>query len=188
MQAELDSLKDEVDLLRSELVQLRAELTILRRSIQRGQAGTSSEPAGYSHPAPDPRETESTSSFSVITSGEPEQAPIPEARIPGLTWVEREEIATEVGRFLRRSLSGVHRGSSGRDALPLASRFWIVVRDFQGTVYDPVRVFCKWASARALVKRGASAGDSVFVGLPSQREVDRAVRAGGFAWAGKIEG
>ncbi|CAL1144211.1 unnamed protein product [Cladocopium goreaui] len=157
------------------------------RSIQRGQAGTSSEPAGYSHPAPDPRETESTSSFSVITSGEPEQAPIPEARIPGLTWVEREEIATEVGRFLRRSLSGVHRGSSGRDALPLASRFWIVVRDFQGTVYDPVRVFCKWSSARALVKRGASAGDSVFVGLPSQREVDRAVRAGGFAWAGKIE-
>lgn len=188
MQAELDSLKDEVDLLRSEVVQLRAEISILRRAVQRGQPAAASEPAASSQPAPESRETESVSSFSVITSGEPEHAFVPEARVPDLTWVEREEIATEVGRFLRRSLAGTHRGSSGRDALPLASRFWIVVRDIQGVVYDPVRVFSRWSSARALVKRGASAGDSIFVGLPSQREVDRAVRAGGFAWAGKIEG
>ena len=38
----------------------------------------------------------------------------------------------EVGLFLRRVRDGEHRGASGRDRLPGASRYWVVVRDCRG--------------------------------------------------------
>ena len=51
----------------------------------------------------------------------------------------------------------------------------------------PSACVCSLDSAAALVKRGSSCGNSIFVGLPSQREVNCALRAGSFAWGGHIE-
>ena len=44
----------------------------------------------------------------------------------------RTEVLEGVGRFLRRALDGAYRGSSGRDQLSLASRYYIVLADFEG--------------------------------------------------------
>ena len=96
------------------------------------------------------------------------------------TWEQREVIAAEVGRWLRASLGGHHRGNSGRDRILLSSRLYIVIRDFSGVVTtDPVRIYSRFAEVREICFRGHW-GDSVFVGLPSQREVGVCLRAGGF--------
>eukprot|EP00438_Fugacium_kawagutii_P036303 Skav214225 [mRNA] locus=scaffold856:87145:101073:+ [translate_table: standard] len=88
-----------------------------------------------------------------------EEAPSPAAAdtdLPDITprpgsWSYREEVARQVGAFLRRSLNGEHRGASGRGLLPnLQNRIYIVVRDYQGTVYDPVRIENRFHRVRAL--------------------------------------
>ena len=94
-----------------------------------------------------------------------------------LNWAQREALCERIGGFLRRALSGDHRGSSGRDLNPLASRLWLVAKDINGQIFDPPRVFRSWSGAKALVKRGSEVGDSVFVGLPSEREVTWVVQA-----------
>ena len=104
-----------------------------------------------------------------------------------LTWARRLEIATEIGKFLRRALGGDHRGASGRDQIPLSSRFWIVVRDFEGQVYDPAKVFDRWHSVKGLVKKQGDCGQSVFVGCPSERGVRAVLLGGGFRWEGLVE-
>ena len=146
MQAELGALRDEVEVLRSEVVQLRSELAVVRRALQRVQSAPSSA-------AGEAEESFAISAVSVPSTVEgvaaAASAEVPAARVADLTWSEREDIAREVGLFLRRSLSGQHRGSSGRDACPLASRYWIVVRDFDGVVYSPPRVFARWSSGKA---------------------------------------
>eukprot|EP00438_Fugacium_kawagutii_P001376 Skav232168 [mRNA] locus=scaffold1040:629053:640165:- [translate_table: standard] len=81
-----------------------------------------------------------------------------------LTWLQRENIAEEIGGFLARAIAGQHRGSSGRERIPLSSKLWIIVRDFQGQIYTPVKVVRTWASCRALVEGPHRAlGDSVYV-------------------------
>ena len=89
-------------------------------------------------------------------------------------------ICKRVGEFLRRALDGGHRGVSGRDSLELASRHWVVIRDFQGRVHSPPLVFRASLTAKALVKRGQDVGDSVFIGLPSKGDIKVALQAGGF--------
>lgn len=96
---------------------------------------------------------------------------------PAITWTEREAIAREIGQFLARCLAGQHRGSSGRDRNPLASRFWLVARDFEGQILTPVRVFRSWGGCKALVKSKQDCGDSVFVGLPTETELKIACAA-----------
>ncbi len=97
------------------------------------------------------------------------------------TWGERESIAADIGRWLRASLEGQHRGNSGRDRIVLSSRLYIVIRDHSGlTTTDPVRVFSRFSEVREICFRGHW-GDSIFVGLPSQREAIACLRAGGFS-------
>ena len=98
------------------------------------------------------------------------------------SWLQREEICDQIGAFLLRSLSGDHRASSGRDLIPLASRIWIVVQDIEGNRYNPVRVFRSWSATKALVKRGSEVGDSIFIGLPSEREARRVVHSATLQW------
>lgn len=105
-----------------------------------------------------------------------------------ISWERRLEISREVGRFLARAVRSEYRGSSGREKIPLASRFWLVARSFHGEVLNPNRVFSKWGLAKELVKRGSECGESVFVGLPSQREIECAIAASGLRWDSKIEG
>ena len=98
------------------------------------------------------------------------------------SWLEREGICDEIAEFIKRSLDGDHRGASGRDRLRLPSRIWLVFRDYEGLQYKPVRVCRSWQSCKDLVKRGDGAGDSVFVGLPSEREACRVAERSGVGW------
>jgi hypothetical protein len=99
-----------------------------------------------------------------------------------LTWAERERICDEIALWILRALSGQHRGTSSRDQIPLSSRIWIVARDFQGRDCNPVQVFSSFSSCKEVVKRGSELGDSIFIGLPSQREAVRVVLAAGLTW------
>ena len=71
------------------------------------------------------------------------------------------------------------RGSSGRDQLPQGSRFWIVLRDFEGRDLSPPLVFNHFSGAKELVKRGASLGNSVCIGLPARSDVESVFASGG---------
>lgn len=99
-----------------------------------------------------------------------------------LSWDEREDICRGIADWLHLALGELHRGSSGRDRIPLGSRIWVVARDFTGLTYTPVRVFRAFGPCKDLVKRGPDCGDSVFVGLPSEREARWVVRQAGLEW------
>ena len=187
MQSQIDSLQDELAVVKSELVQVKTELGIVKRALQRLSTGSGGYSEAVSVTESEELRAPSSAARDPVSAATGRVAETPASRASDLTWEEREEVAVNVGRFLRRSLNEDHRGTSGRDAIPLASRYWIVVRDISGTVYDPVRVFARWTPAAALVKRGSSCGNSIFVGLPSQREINCALRAGSFAWGGHIE-
>ena len=101
-----------------------------------------------------------------------------------LTWKEREEVCDSIGLWIARCLSGLNRGSSGRDRNPLQSRVWLVVRDIDGVVYDPPLYFKAVHLAKPYVKRGASVGDSIFIGLPTEKEAIRVVGIAGLTWSG----
>ena len=98
----------------------------------------------------------------------------------------RQQVADEIGAYLRRCLSGTNRGSSGRERVNLPNRIYVIARDAAGTLYDPVRVENTWRDTQPLVTVGPGPGkqfgDSVFVGLPSKWEAKRAVAAAGLTW------
>ena len=192
--SEADQLRREIAELREDLAALTGEVSRLRHSLAGLRAGSSATPpptrsGGYS---------ESEASYSVVDSvvGDQEGRALPTAspqlrdlRSPAspvlerqvanggtISWHQREAIADEIGAWISRCISGLHRGSSGRDKNPLASRLWIVARDYEGIIYDPALVFRSFSGARVLCKRGPHAGDSVFVGVPSEREAERVIR------------
>ena len=102
------------------------------------------------------------------------------------TWAEREELAREVGRFLRRSLEGDCGGGSGRDRIRASSRLYLIVRDIEGRVFDPIRVVGTYTEVKALCQRNGSFRDSIFVGLPSKRELIECAAAGGFTLPARL--
>ncbi len=181
-------LRVEVAALREELESVQAELVRLRRSF----AGLRVSEASNSHPpSAEPSEsgyTVASSAGASATTGVASVAAdlgggphLPQGARPAvLSWGQREALCERIGAFLRRALNGDHRGSSGRDLNPLSSRYWLVAKGIDGQVFDPPRVFRTWSSAKALVKRGAEVGDSVFVGLPSEREITLVVQAAEF--------
>eukprot|EP00435_Cladocopium_sp_Y103_P042978 s3612_g12.t1 len=89
----------------------------------------------------------------------------------GLTWLQREEIADEIGRWLARNLEGHHRGLSGREKNPLGSKLWVVVRDYAGQIYTPVRVYRTWGSCKNLCKQHQEEED-----LPQDEEPEETSR------------
>lgn len=198
----VDELKDEVRFLRSEVRALRRERRTAGDSDRLGEGRDS---RGQSQAS----DRDSLGSFSVVRTfnedasrsrtGEPEQvgyvsgarSPTPSATsVAGssastrcqLTWLERESICDEIGLYIQRALLGDHRGPSGRDRIPLSSWVWLVFRDYEGLEYRPVRVCRTFTECKDLVKRGQDCGDSVFVGLPSDREACRVTAAAGFVW------
>ena len=94
----------------------------------------------------------------------------------------RTAVAQEVGRFLRRAVDGGHLRSSGRNNLDLTSRYYVVLRDFEGRDFAEPCVFTTFGPCKALCCRGPDKGRSVFVGLPTQAEVAEALRTAGFSW------
>ena len=131
-----------------------------------------------------PRTSPASSGSARSPALGPAAVPVPTT---ALSWAEREEIAEGIGRFIARCLQGTHRGSSGRDRNPLPSRFWLVARDFEGQIYTPVRIFRSWGSCKNLCKRFEDTGDSVFVGVPSEREARRVLQSAGLVWPGVLE-
>eukprot|EP00435_Cladocopium_sp_Y103_P027271 s3148_g6.t1 len=100
----------------------------------------------------------------------------------GLSWFQRETICDGIAEHIKRCLRGDHRGESGRDRTHLPSRIWLVFKDYNGEVYNPVKVCRTFGACKELVKRGEDCGDSVFVGLPSEREACRVAGRAGAGW------
>ena len=159
------------ELVRAEVLALQAEVIKLRARVAALEADRFElvEEVGRAEPAAGPSSSAALPAASAVT-------------------LDREEICKRVGEFLRRCLAGEHRGTSSRDQLGLASRFWIVVRTFDGTVCQPPRVFSKFGSCKPLVKRGSDVGDSIFVGLPAYKDVLGCLKAGGFEEPRAVEG
>lgn len=212
MDQRVQQLEREVSELREELSSVTSELSRLRRAIA-GLRATGARSASASSLG-EISEVESERSYSLVggsdypasaessvldyagaTIGAAPVTPLSEVGSTSLSrpsvvlsWQRREEIADLIGGFLARSLAGENRGASGRHLNPLQSRLWIVIRDFSGQIYSPARIFRSWSSAKHLVKpNGVDCGDSVFVGLPSERECRRVLQAAGLAWPGVIE-
>lgn len=208
--AEVTALRAEVEELRETVEDLQAELRLVRRSLAGLRAGAA---VAAAPPTPssfaEGRTDEEEDDFSLISGGRGQGHPArgadsraspspevarsgttgrdsrsPSGSGPGLNWAERDRLADSIGAWVARALEGRHRGASGRDRNPLASRFWVVFRDINGLIYDPPLVFRSFGGARDLCKRGAISGDSVWLGLPSEREVSRVIAGAGLSWAG----
>lgn len=105
------------------------------------------------------------------------------------TWEFRERVARECGDFLRRALSGDFRGSSGRHRLRISSKLYIVLRDASGRVtLDPVRIFRSFNNVRAVCGRDGGFADSVFLGVPTEREGRIVVERAGGTWPSSYQG
>lgn len=197
MDLRISELEDFVSKLSEEVRYLRGEVARLRR-----EAGGSVQPRGAYQVDLDSRSAAASAGRRFVSGSEAsyslvgdvsESAPASPAPTRsscssvttegGLTWLEREEICRGIGAFVKKSLSGSFHGTSGRDRINLPSRIWIVFRDYQGAVYSPPKVFRQFTFCKPLVKRGGSdLGESVFVGLPSEREAQVVVASAGFAW------
>ena len=164
----------DLDALRAELLELRAEVARLRARVSdlEGQGfelvGPPTSAPAYETP---PRGQAQVSASP--SSARPSAAPTPST-------LTRAEVCQRVGEFLRRALEGQHRGSSSRDCLALASRSWVVIRDYWGRVRSPPLVVSRFSDCKHLVKQGGDPGDSVFIGLPSRGDIKAALEAGGF--------
>lgn len=209
MSDRIQALEDEVADLRDEVRRLAVELARVKRDLRdvlrssadsRDQVrGDDSDYSGsfsrVSRAGTDSRQTpsrDSRASEPVVESHASSEDPAVrggygQPSTPTLTWLQRDELAADIGRWIRRCLEGRSRGLSGRERNPLASRLYVVVRDIQGQIYTPVRVFRSWASCKLHCKRGQDFADSLYVGFPSEREAQRAVSIAGLEWPAIIE-
>ena len=192
------------DLLRAEVQELRQSHRVLSEKVGRLEDRISELSFRLEASTAGHREVEENKSVheevpcsasTVFSYSEVEEASVPPPyfarggdKLPveeqGYTRAFRQQIAKQIGEFLRRSVGGQHRGSSGRDQLRgLQSRYYIVIRDFSGyTTTRPVRVFTNYSKVRDLCYRGGSWGDSIFVGVPTAEEGELAVSIAGCSW------
>lgn len=210
MEPRIAHLEDLVSGLCDEVVTLRGRLHRLAHEV-RGSEAAESEAEPSQTGRGEPRRPASVGSYSVIEEEEDEgsvgyfgSSPTPSARSGTLTpapsstgggarlpqsWAEREQICDGIAAFLVRALRGENRGTSGRERLVLASRIWLVEdRSIDGEEFRPLRVFRTFGACKALVKRGHICGDSVFVGLPSEREARRVAAISGLGWPEEVTG
>lgn len=92
----------------------------------------------------------------------------------------REELARHIGRFLRRGVAGEFRGSSGRDRLRLQNRYYLICKDFYGTVFEEPIFASSFTEVRNQCKRGSDCGASLFVGFATLWEARIATLEAGF--------
>lgn len=187
MQSREERLEGEVRELRAELRRLTLrvdqqgdQLVDLSDSVHSRISAIGSEGAELSFSPgtggrADPVE-ESLASYSVVGtnfSREPERETVPRPSSAPLlqvhNWRLREEVAIEIGGFLRRALLGERRGPSGRERLKeLASHYYIVVRNHSGETFEsPVRVYTRFHLTKAVCYRSGSWGKSIFIGVPT---------------------
>lgn len=169
----------EISALRVDLAALARQLELLSIRVAALEGGART---GYTE--------ETVSNFTLVSHS---AAPVPgdtvvdhigdqqEGSNQAQSWAEREQAAADIGRFLVRAIAGNHRGNSGRDRIRQASKFYIVCKTFAGAVHThPVLIFSKFSDVKALCCRGDDWGSSVFVGLPSQREISVCLASAGY--------
>lgn len=202
------SFRGSEDRLRDEVLELRQEVRLLRSKVERQEDEIStlveaverlslrgekdeeekSEVSGYGASTDWDRVTSVRVSRSSSELGERGGASQASRGGSGISWEFRQQVARDVGRFLRRALTGDHRQNSGRDRLKLRSTCYLIVKDYEGRTYErPVRLETQFNKVVALCKRGDSWGDSIFVGLPSVEEARIAATEAGFAFAGPAQ-
>ena len=64
---------------------------------------------------------------------------------------ERIFAAGNIGAWVERCLAGQLRGLSGREKIPLASKYYLVFRSVDLTIHDPPLVFTTWRDTKAKV-------------------------------------
>lgn len=117
--------------------------------------------------------------WSVIAPSSALPEPLRPVEEPALP-PERLDAAHRIGAWIRRCLVGERRGCSGREAVRLASKVYLVCRDHQGNTFDPPRVFDTWASAKPLCSEANRLGpQAIFIGLPTKHEARLACEAAG---------
>ena len=94
----------------------------------------------------------------------------------------REEAAKQTGLFFKRSLEGLPRGPSGRDRVSLANNFYVLVRDRQDKIYDPVRIFHRFSDLKPWVGIHGGFGNSIFAGFHSEWEARLATLTAGLTY------
>ncbi|CAE7339071.1 unnamed protein product, partial [Symbiodinium sp. CCMP2592] len=159
----------ELQALRRELGEVRGLLARLEARVQALEEEAAFELVDS---LPDPSAGSGGVDLSLTVSlGEEVFVDHSSSSIPGPpTSLFRTAVAEEVGRFLRRALDGRFLQSSGRGALNLSSKFYIVLADFEGGRFEDPCVFSIFHRTKALCIRGPVKGQSIFVGLPSQTE------------------
>lgn len=173
-----------VQRLERELASLRLEVGALRGRVEALEGSAAQD---------------SVSDFSLITEQPaPNSNTLPsgesriaggESRIAGYcVGTAREEICRSIGQWLRRALSGLPRGPSGRERIDLASRFYLVCRDIHGNDHNPPLFFSSWKAAKDLCFHRGEPGDSVFIGLPTKTEEVICVEAAGLQLPPSLRG
>lgn len=166
-----DPLRDSRDSLRSGQSSL-GSFSVVERNFN-GEASRSRSGVGGGGSSPTP--SAATSAAGSQVSGSAHSTRL-------LTWTQRESICEEIGQYVRRALAGGYRGNSGRERIGLPSRIWLVFRDYEGLEYRPVLVCRTFAECKSHVKRGEDCGESVFIGLPYEREGVQVAGVAGIPW------
>ena len=174
LRSSLSEVREDLDRV-SQLVQLLTE-KVRALELEAEESSFSFVSSPGTQPGAYPQRGSSSAVHQTTPSGGPIVS-------PAQSWSEREEIARQVGTFLRRAILGEIRGPSGRDRIKQASKIYIVCKDRRGQVFThPVKLFTRWTDVKAIcADSSGDFGDSVFVGLPSQREVKAALAGAGFS-------
>lgn len=180
----MSSIPPTTEELQAQILELRERVETLEQHLVQQRVVNSPVTVNYSVALPSalPPAGESVASTAAV---QPPVAPSggSTSRSAEHSDAQRIEIATGVGRYLRRALDGDHLATSGRDQLRLASRVYILVRDIRGTLYNPVQIHRAFSTLRPLVKDSSGGlGDSIFVGLPTIWEAKLAVQAASLSW------
>ncbi len=180
MEQRVTDLEDELGELRTDVRACRLEIARLRRLVEGGVEAALVESAALSEPSFEPPSVAGDNSsipgsYTVIGAAAGSGQVAPSVAAPPVapdpqSWPERESICTGIGQWVLRCLADRPRGASGRDRLVLSSRVWLVIRDYEGRVLEPARLYHRFSDCRSVVKRGSDLGLSIFVGLPSIRE------------------
>ena len=180
LDSEIRDLAERVRVLELENRDLRGRVDRLERGAG-AQAATSSTPPTATSAFVPPARTEAAAPQTSTASSAPAGPTLPRRSLELSD--TRREAAVSVGHFFRRCLQGQPRGLSGRERVDLASRVYVLVRDFEDKIYDPVRVFNRWGDIKPLVSRsGNQLGDSVFAGFPTVQEAQIAVSSANLIW------
>ena len=178
-------LRGEVESLRIAVETLRLRVGELEERVEEAESGSrrsGPEASGSSF---------GDSTWGVVSRSSvlEEPAEIPRAvggqRYPGggeidpTSHEQRAELARGCGRFLRRCLDGVNRGSSGRDRLSLQNRGYVILADHSGALLPEARYVTSFAEVKSVCKVGQDCGRSIFLGFATQWEARLALETAG---------